>query len=140
MSSSFAVDVPFSFAKYQQKRSRTQKPQKEFVPTEQQVLGMVGCLVGVFKRDYGVINAEPDFQALAGELLSARRIHCRGQRFGRTRQEITITACAAFERMVADGKIRLEEDSSGRPWLVLAEWKLGRRHKDRYTSRNRRAS
>lgn len=118
------------------KRGATKKREREnFVPTEQQILAMCGCLTGVFKRHHGTIYSDANYRELAGELLSAGRIHCRGQRFGRSRREIEITVHAAFKRMKQDGKISREIDSCGRQVFVLAEWSSGRKRKDKYVNK-----
>lgn len=124
------------FAQYvAQRQPRKKKSRQVFVPTEQQVLGMVGCLTGALKSFRGTYYTESDYRAVANELLAARRVHCRGKRFGRDRREIVITICTAFKRMEQDGKLCRTTDSNGRGVLILKDWRQGRRHKDKYNCR-----
>ena len=126
------------FAQYAKPRQRTRKSRLGFDPTEQQVLGMVGCLTGWLKKQRGVHYTEVSDHVLAKELLRNRQIHCRGNRFGRTREEIQTTICAALKRMTQDGSIRRETDPSDRHVIMLREWHEGRKHQDRYRNASRR--
>ena len=103
-------------------------PSGTFRPTEKQLVGMAGCLVGALKRYNGSLRMDSDYRALVRQLLQDRKIHCRGNRFGNSRHEIELTAVAAFRRLERDGTTEYKDG-----WLKLKR-PAGKKH--RYANRS----
>lgn len=117
------------------KKGKT-KSNSYFAPTDAQIRGAAGCLVGYLKRINGHHTGHStQLSGLIGEIQPF--IHSRGYRFGRTPADVHTTLLAAFSLLKEQGKVVEVTDSSDRYGVALKGWSPNRKHRDKYVNKMR---
>ena len=106
------------------------RTRSNFQPTEAQVICAAGRVVGVLKRMHGYYPCHASEDRV--HKLLVEWVRNRGHQLGRTPDEVAITIRSALRRLEDENKIRLEKNSDGSVSLILAAWKPGKVHKDKY--------
>lgn len=114
----------------QAKKGTKNRSRPTFQPTQDQIYCAAGRIVNLLNRHYGSFPINASIEKAHKVLVGA--VNNRGFPMGKTPDEVAISLQAGIRALMNQGKVRLEEDSSGNPILILKARTAGRVHKDKY--------